>query len=122
MNQGEILWKIPHGSTPDRIRNNPALAGLDIPRTGQPGSVGTLVTKTLLIAGEPSVTSTRGIRGAMMRAYDKLTGADVGEVYLPAPQSGSPMTYILGGEQYIVIAVSGSGFAGELLAFKLPTD
>ena len=57
-----------------------------------------------------------------MRAYDKLTGADVGEVYLPAPQSGSPMTYILGGEQYIVIAVSGSGFAGELLAFKLPTD
>ena len=120
MNRGEILWQIPHGRTPDRIRNHPALAGLDLPPTGQPGSVGTLITSTLLIAGESRVTITEtGARGAMLRAYDKAMGAEVGAVYLPAPQSGSPMTYMLDGSQYIVLAVSGSNYSGELLAFKL---
>ena len=121
MNRGEILWQIPHGRTPDHIRNHPALAGLDIGPTGQPGrSVGTLVTSTLLIAGEGSSTITEtGVRGAMLRAYDKATGTEVGAVYLPATQSGSPLTYMLDGEQYIVLAVSGSNYSGELLAFKL---
>ena len=56
----------------------------------------------------------------MLRAYDKATGAEVGAVHMPAPQSGSPMTYLHGGEQYIVVAVSGPQYAGELLAYKLP--
>ena len=60
-----------------------------------------------------------GYRGAMLRAYDKAMGAEVGAVYLPAPQSGSPMTYMLDGSQYIVLTVSGSNYSGELLAFKL---
>jgi quinoprotein glucose dehydrogenase len=122
MNRGEILWRIAHGETPDEIRDHPLLAGLDIPRTGQPGSPGTLITRTLLIAGESIFTTTlSGLRGAMLRAYDKATGQEVGAVYLPAPQSGSPMTYLHGGEQYIVLAVSGDDHSGELLAFKLPT-
>ena len=58
LDRGEILWQVPHGETPDVVRNHEALKGLEIPRTGQPGSVGTLVTKTLLIAGDPEVTST----------------------------------------------------------------
>ena len=52
-------------------------------------------------------------------AYDKATGAEVGSLFMPAPQSGSPMTCMLDGEQYIVLAVSGSNYSGELLAFKL---
>ncbi len=56
----------------------------------------------------------------MMRAFDKADGREVGAVYLPAPQSGSPMTYMLNGKQFIVVAISGSGYPGELLAFKLP--
>src|SRR5204862_7094022 len=52
LNKGEILWQIAHGETPDAITNNPALKGLNIPRTGRPGVVGSLVTKTLLISGE----------------------------------------------------------------------
>jgi len=122
MNNGEILWQIPHGETPDAIRNNRALADLDIPRTGQGVSVGTLVTDTLLIAGEGLVTNTALGRGAMLRAYDKLTGAEVGAVYMPAPQTGSPMTYLLDGEQYLVVAVSGAGYSGELLVYKVPSD
>ena len=55
LNKGEILWQIAHGETPDNIRNNPALKGLNIPRTGRPGNFGILVTKTLLIAGEQSM-------------------------------------------------------------------
>jgi quinoprotein glucose dehydrogenase len=121
MNRGEILWQIAHGETPDQIRDHPLLAGLDIPRTGQAGSPGTLVTRTLLISGERLYTTTpSGELGAMLRAYDKASGREVGAVYLPAPQSGSPITYLHNGEQYIVVAISGAQYSGELLAFKLP--
>jgi quinoprotein glucose dehydrogenase len=118
---GDIRWQIPHGETPDTVRNHPDLKGVAIGRTGQPGSVGTLVTKTLLIAGESSFTTTAsGRRGAMLRAYDKGTGREVGAVYMPAPQTGSPMTYIANGKQYLVVAISGAGYSGELVAFALP--
>jgi quinoprotein glucose dehydrogenase len=121
LNRGEIIWQVAHGETPDAIKNNPALKGMTIPRTGQTGTVGTLVTKTLVIAGEPraGMTST-GVRGAMLRAYDKATGKELGAVYMPAQQSGSPMTYMLNGKQYIVVAVSGGTYSGELIAFRLP--
>ena len=121
LNDGEVLWRVAHGETPDHIRNHARLQGVTVPRTGRVGRIGTLVTKTLVIAGEGGVfTTPSGEEGAMLRAYDKATGEEVGEVYMPAPQSGSPMTYVLGGTQYIVVAVSGAGVAGELLAFRLP--
>jgi quinoprotein glucose dehydrogenase len=121
MNKGEIAWQIAHGETPDNVRNHPALKGLNIPRTGRQGRMGTLVTKTLLIAGEGGFfTTPSGQRGAMLRAYNKATGQEVGAVYMPAPQTGSPMTYMLDGRQYIVIAISGGNYSGELLALRLP--
>src|SRR5439155_11072676 len=121
MNKGEIAWQIAHGETPDTIRNHPALKGLNIPRTGRPGLIGPLATKTLVICGEAGVfTTPSGERGAMLRAYDKASGREVGAVYMPAPQSGSPMTYMLNGVQYLVVAVSGGNYSGELLAFRLP--
>ena len=123
LDRGEILWQIPHGETPDLIRNHPALKGLDIPRTGQEGwNVGTLVTKTLVIAGDGQVTRTaQHPRGAMLRAYDKKSGKEVGAVYMPAQESGSPMTYMVNGKQYIVIAVSGGSYSGEYIAYALPS-
>ena len=81
VNKGDLVWQVPHGDTPDNVRNHPALKGLNIPKTGQNGSVGTLVTKTLVIAGDPGVTSPPGRpRGAMLHAYDKKTGAELGAV------------------------------------------
>jgi quinoprotein glucose dehydrogenase len=59
-------------------------------------------------------------RGAMLRAYDKATGQQVGAVLMPAQQSGNPMTYMVDGKQYIVVAVSGGSYSGEYLAFRLP--
>ena len=123
LDKGEIVWQVAHGETPDALRGSPALKGMNIPRTGQAGSVGTLVTKTLVIAGDPQFTTLPSRpRGAMLRAYDKATGKEVGSVYLPAPQSGSPMTYMLNGRQYIVVAVSGGPYSGEYIAFRLPAN
>jgi quinoprotein glucose dehydrogenase len=121
LDTGDTLWQVPHGETPDNVKNHPALKGLNIPRTGRPGIAGTLVTRTLLISGEPGfgITST-GQRGAMLRAYDKKSGAEVGAVYMPAPQTGSPMTYMLNGRQYLIVAISGGSYSGELLALRLP--
>ena len=122
MNSGDIVWQKTHGSTPDEIRNHPALKGLNLPRLGQPGRtfIGVLTTKNLLIAGEGGVhTNAAGKRVALLRAYDKTTGADVGEVEMPARQTGSPMSYQVDGKQFIVLAVSGNDGA-ELLAYSLP--
>ena len=125
LDRGELLWQTPHGDTPDNIRNHPALKGMTIPKTGQVATagVGMVVTKTLVIMGDPQITAPPGrTRGAMLRAYDKKTGQEVGAVWMPAIQSGSPMTYMLDGKQYIVVAVSGGAYSGEYLAFGLPDN
>ena len=122
LDKGEVLWQIAHGDTPDAIRNHPALKGIEIPRTGQAGIIGVLTTRTLLVAGEAQVTTAGHPRGALLRAYDKATGKDAGSVLMPAQQSGSPMTYMLNGKQYIVVAIGGGSYSGELLAFRLPNN
>ncbi len=120
LDKGEWVWQIAHGETPDFVRNSPALKGVTIPRTGQGAAFGALVTKTLVIAGDPQATTLPGKpRGAMLRAYDKATGKEVGAVYMPAPQSGTPMTYMLNGKQHIIVAVSGGNYSGEYLAYRL---
>ena len=128
LNTGTIAWQVPHGETPDSVRRHPALRGVDIPRTGRKGPVGTLTTKTLVISGEGGrnaidrgfFTTPDGRRGAMLRAYDKATGENVGEVYMPAPQTGTPMTYLHDGRQYVVVAVGGVNVPARLLAYTLP--
>jgi quinoprotein glucose dehydrogenase len=122
MNNGDLMWQKTHSSTPDEIANHPALKGLTLPRLGQPGRtfIGVLATKTLLIAGEGGVhTNEAGQRVALLRAYDKNTGADVGAVNMPATQTGSPMSYMINGKQYIVVAVSDVNGA-SLIAYTLP--
>jgi quinoprotein glucose dehydrogenase len=123
LDKGELKWQVPHGDTPDAVRNHPALKGMTIPKTGLPGSVGLVVTKTLVVLGDPAVTTTPDHpRGAMLRAYDKETGKEVGAVWMPAPQSGSPMTYLANGKQYFIVAVSGGNYSGEYIAFSLPAS
>jgi quinoprotein glucose dehydrogenase len=123
LDRGDIVWQVPHGDTPDNVRNHPALKGLTIPRTGQAGTggVGLMVTKTLVVMGDPQLTTTpEHPRGAMLRGYDKTSGKEVGAVWMAAPQSGSPMTYLVDGQQYIVVAISGGNYSGEYVAFTLP--
>jgi quinoprotein glucose dehydrogenase len=121
MNRGEIAWQIANGDTPPNVKNNPALKGLNIPKTGSPSQAGLLVTKTLLIAGE-------GPGGQpFLHAYDKATGAEIWQTPLPGPQVSLPMTYMQGGRQFIVVGVRGSagqggapGQGAQLMAFALP--
>ncbi len=120
LDRGEFVWQVAHGETPDSVRNHPALKGLNVPRTGQSGAVGALVTKTLVIAGDPlATTGANRPRGAMLRAYDKNTGQEVGTVLMNAPQSGTPMTYQADGRQFIVVAISGGVYSGEYVAFAI---
>jgi quinoprotein glucose dehydrogenase len=123
LDKGEVIWQTPHGDTPDQVRNHPALKGLDIPKTGQAqvSGVGVLITKTLAVMGDPVATTTpEHARGAMLRAYDKKSGRQAGALFMPAPQSGNPMTYMVDGKQYIVVAISGGSYSGEYVAFALP--
>jgi len=120
LDRGDLQWQVPYGETPDAVRNHPALKGKDLPNTGQPGSVGLIVTKTLVVLGDSQMTSVTHPRAAMLRAYDKATGKEVGAVPMPAAQSGSPMTYLWNGRQYIVVAVSGGNYSGEYIAYSLP--
>jgi quinoprotein glucose dehydrogenase len=117
---GTKMWETAHGETPDWIRNHPMLKGVKIPRTGQTGILGVTTTKSLVICGDSGVfTDETGRRAARLRAYDKMTGAEVGAVVMDQPQTGSPMTYMFGGRQFIVVATGGFD-GGELIAYRLP--
>ena len=117
MNKGEIAWQMANGDTPPAIRNNPQLAGLQIPRTGSVSHAGLLLTRTLLFAGE-------GDGGQpMFRAHDKRTGEIVWETQVPAGvQTGLPVTYMHNGRQFIVFATGGTGTQtpAQLVAYALP--
>jgi quinoprotein glucose dehydrogenase len=121
LNQGTKLWQTAHGETPDFIKNNPLTKGVTIPRTGQSGILGVLVTKSLVICGDSGLfTDEQGRKAARLRAYDKMTGREVGAVFLDQAQTGSPMTYMHGGRQHIVVA-SGGYEGGEFICYRLPT-
>ena len=120
LNKGEILWQVANG---DGLRNHPAFKGLNLPPIGTPGRNAAIVTKTLVFMGEGSdsgVGVPAGFGGKMFRAFDKKTGKIVWEKELPAGVSNSPMTYMVNGKQYVLVAVSGRQFPGEYVALALP--
>ena len=98
------------------MKNNPALKGLTIPKTGSPSQAGLLVTKTLLFAGEGS----GGL--AFFHAYDKATGAEIWQTPIPGPQTSLPMTYMHQGRQYRRrwCARHARVTGAQLMAFALP--
>lgn len=114
MVSGDHKWMIANADTPAAIANNPALAGVEIPRTGVETRSGLLLTKTLLFAGE-------GVGGGpYLRAHDKQTGEIVATIEMPGTQTGQPFTYEHNGKQYLGMVVSGQGRASELVVYALP--
>ncbi len=121
MNTGDIVWQVANGDTYEWIKTHPALKGLTIPRTGRADEGGIVVTKTLAFAGQGcGLFRGGGGGGPMFYAYDKMTGAVVHELQLPANTCGNPMTYMANGKQYIVVAVGAQNFPAELVALSLP--
>ncbi len=121
MNTGDIAWQVANGDTYEWIKTHPALKGVTIPKTGRADEGGIVVTKTLAFAGQGcGLFRGGGGGGPMFYAYDKATGAVVHEMQLPASTCGNPMTYMVNGKQYIVVAVGAANFPAELVALSLP--
>jgi len=122
LNKGEIAWKVPNGDTPDYVKQHPLLKGIDPGRMGKPSRAPLIVTKTLLFSADGAnlFNAVAGGGGNTFRAYDKKTGAVVHEMQLPASATGIPMTYMVDGRQFIVVAIGGAGFPAELVALALP--
>ncbi|MDP2322123.1 MAG: pyrroloquinoline quinone-dependent dehydrogenase [Acidobacteriota bacterium] len=119
MNTGNHAWMVPAGNG-DRIRNNPRLKGLNLPPLGGDSTFsGPLLTKTLLMYALTAGGSTGGPR---LVAYDKTTGKELASVDLPGVAIGTPMTYSVGGKQFVAITVQGANQTAvpELVALSLP--
>ncbi|MEE8145970.1 MAG: hypothetical protein V3T24_00065, partial [Longimicrobiales bacterium] len=114
LNTGDHLWMRANGDASDRVKNNPALEGVEIGRWGKATRAGILVTKTLVLAGEGYGGDSR------FYGYDKATGEIIADLEIPASQTGLPMTYMHEGEQYVVFTVGGGGQIAQLIALKLP--
>ena len=119
LNKGEIAWQVPNGDGP---RNDPALKDLHLGPLGQSVRAAPLATKTLLFVSEGDQINVRtppNGGGKKIRAYDKATGRVLWETELDAGSTGTFMTYMFKGKQYIVIAIGGQNHAAEFVAFSL---
>ena len=121
LNTGAHVWMRANGEAPDYVRDHPALADIEIGYWGRPDRSGLLVTPTLLFAGEGGgMYAGYGSGGTKLRAHDKGTGAVLAEIELPARQTGTPMSYMHQGRQYVVMAVGAPRQAAEFVAYALP--
>ena len=120
LNEGDILWTVANGDGP---RDHPAIEHLNLPPLGQGGRAAPLVTKTLVLLGEGANVGAAflppGSGGKMFRAYDKATGAVVGEIELPGGTTAAPMSYLVDGRQYIVVTVGWEDMPSEYVALAL---
>lgn len=116
MNAGNHAWMVPLGDG-DAFRNHPLLKGLNLPPLGgDSGLSGPLLTRTLLISALSSGGSGGGPR---LVGRDKRTGKELAWVDLPSMAIGAPMTYMVGGKQYIAVTIGGAPVP-ELIALALP--
>jgi quinoprotein glucose dehydrogenase len=105
---GEYLWRVPLGEYPELTKKG-------IPITGTDSYGGPLVTAGGLVF-------IAGTKDEKIRAFDKKTGKTVWEYQLPAGGFATPITYQVGGKQYVVIAAGGGRgqkVGGNYIAFAL---
>ncbi len=119
MSEGDIAWQVPHG---DGIRQKIIDLGIPDPGpVGSSGGTGPLLTRTLLFLGQGARTSriNDDRTGSVLTAYDKASGATIANVALDKAPTGTPMSYMHNGKQYIVFATGVGGNAG-ITALALP--
>ena len=125
MNTGRRIWSLPVGETPERIRNHPLLAGVEVPNTGGIGWSIQMVAGDLLVQarslsqGEAQYDPDAPLE---LHARDKRTGEILASVPLPAPGQYGMMTYMHEDKQYIVVQIGSfrTDFPGSLVALALP--
>ena len=99
MNTGERLFQIPTGETPDRIRNNPALAGVDIGDTGTGNVVSMVVTRNLLVYSDVDHDG----ETALLYAIDKQNRDELGRIEVPAQSRYGMSSWVHDGHQYLML-------------------
>lgn len=119
LNTGEHRWMKPLGEGP---RHHPAIRHLNLPPLGRNRRGYLVVTSTLLLAIQEGswFNQEPPDEPPMLRAFDKQTGALLGELSVPGHATGAPITYMAGGKQYFVYPSGGSGKPAELIALALP--
>jgi quinoprotein glucose dehydrogenase len=113
---GRTLWDRPFGTA---RRNGPFGIPSMLPLTiGTPNNGGAVVTASGLIFIAAATDN-------LIRAVDLRTGETLWQDKLPAGGQATPMTYEVGGRQYLVIMAGGHHFmetpiGDELIAYALP--
>ena len=110
MNTGEHLWMIPVGDTPDRIRNHPALAGVDVGHTGTGALAPMTVTANMLL-----YASTGSDETPYLFAVDKRTGQELARVEVPDTSNFGMSSFVHKGKQYVMLQTG-----SKLTAVALP--
>lgn len=114
MHSGEHLWMTPNGRGMSRL---PAFAAHHPGDAGSFGRSQILATRTLVLVGEgPQDRLTAEPR---LRALDKETGAILATITLPDFMLGAPMTYMAGGEQYLLFSTGYRRMPQRLIAMKV---
>jgi quinate dehydrogenase (quinone) len=131
MRTGEHAWMRPVGSGPVR---HPALAGLKLGPLGWDRRSFFIVTNTLLFGAQEGIVTANPTQLSRITALNLIKNDDAylwaldprtGRTLLELPMrygnaSGSPMTYVTGNRQYIVVPVGGGGNPARLVAYGLP--
>ena len=120
LNTGEHAWMKPLGDGPRAPIER--ITGEDPGPLGAPPAAGPLLTKTLLFqaqGGGGIMGGPGGEGGSVLRAHDKKTGDVIQEIELDLAPGGTPMSYEIGGRQYIALAVGG-GDRAEIISLALP--
>ena len=112
LNNGKYLWKIPFGEYP-------ALAAEGMRTTGSENYGGPIVTAGGLVFIGATVYDRK------FHAYDSRTGKLLWEALLPFAGVATPVTYMIDGKQFVVIAAGGGRdpkwpSGGKYIAFALP--
>lgn len=114
LNTGDHAWMVPLGDGPKGHRD---LRKLDLPDLGSGPRWHAMVTKSLVFLVQTSRSRTR------LLALDKQDGRELWDMRIPiktGDPTGSPMTYMHEGKQYIVFAAGGTPDDAELIALTLP--
>ena len=111
MNTGEIAFQVPTGETPDRIRNNPALDGIDVGDTGTGNAVTMVSTANMLVYSDMDHDG----QTALLYGLDKKTGEEVGRIEVPAQSRYGMSSWKHDGHQYIILQTG-----SKLTAMALP--
>jgi quinoprotein glucose dehydrogenase len=111
MNTGEIAFQVPTGETPDRIRNNPALDGLDVGDTGTGNAVTMVSTANMLVYSDMDHDG----QTALLYGLDKKTGEEIGRIEVPAQSRYGMSSWKHDGHQYIILQTG-----SKLTAMALP--